>query len=199
MAIGRIEDEHKLIERIVEGDEQAFSVLFFNYLPVLQIFATKFTKSDDAAEEIIQDAFLRVWLNRDKLTEVENVKAYLYKYVSNECLSYLRKKLKEDRLIETFTHKQSKIHYSTSEEINLNEITKIIAVAVDKLPEQRKNIYQLSRRDGKTIPEIAEILNISPNTVKNALVTSLKSIRLHLNQHGIVFIFPLVLFFFKIK
>ncbi|WP_293312979.1 RNA polymerase sigma-70 factor [Pedobacter sp. UBA5917] len=187
------------MKKIVEGDEQAFSVLFFNYLPVLQIFATKFTKSDDAAEEIIQDAFLRVWLNRDKLAEVENVRAYLYKYVSNECLSYLRKKLKEDRVIDAFTNKQPSSHNSTSDAINLNEITKIISVAVEKLPEQRKNIYQLSRCDGKSIPEIAEILNISPNTVKNALVISLKSIRLHLNQHGIIFVFPLVLFFFKIK
>ncbi len=199
MVTGKTEDEHKLIEKIVEGDEQAFSVLFFKYLPVLQIFATKFTKSDDAAEEIIQDAFLRVWLNRDKLVEVENVKAYLYKYVSNECLSYLRRKLKEDKMVDAFTNKQLSSHNNTAEEINLNEITKIIAVAVEKLPEQRKNIYQLSRRDGKSIPEIAEILNISPNTVKNALVISLKSIRLHLNQHGIVFVFPIVYFFFKIK
>ncbi len=199
MAPGRIEDERKLIEKIVGGDEQAFSVLFFKYLPVLQIFATKFTKSDDAAEEIIQDSFLRVWLNRDKLAEVDNVKAYLYKYVSNECLSYLRKKLKEDRVVDAFTAKQQNSHNSTVETINLNEVTKIIAIAVEKLPDQRKNIYQLSRRDGKTIPEIAEILNISPNTVKNALVTALKSIRIHLDQHGFVFLFPIVFFFLKIK
>jgi len=199
MALGRIEDERRLIEKIVEGDEQAFSVLFFKYLAVLHIFAAKFTKSDDAAEEIIQDAFLRVWLNRDKLGEVDNVKAYLYKYVSNECLSYLRKKLKEDRVVDAFTAKQQNSHNNTIETINLNEVTKIIAIAVDKLPDQRKNIYQLSRRDGKTIPEIAEILNISPNTVKNALVIALKSIRIHLDQHGIVLFFPIVLFFLRIK
>lgn len=199
MALGRIEDERKLIEKIVEGDEQAFSVLFFKYLPVLHIFAAKFTKSEDAAEEIIQDSFLRVWLNRDKLAEVDNVKAYLYKYVSNECLSYLRKKLKEDRVVDAFVAKQQNSHNNTVETINLNEVTKIIAIAVEKLPDQRKNIYQLSRRDGKTIPEIAEILNISPNTVKNALVIALKSIRIHLDQHGIVFFFPIICFFFKIK
>ena len=199
MAPGRIEDERKLIEKIVEGDEQAFSVLFFKYLPVLQIFATKFTKSDDAAEEIIQDSFLRVWLNRDKLADVANVKAYLYKYVSNECLSYLRKKLKEDRVVDAFVAKQENSHNNTAETINLNEVTKIIAIAVEKLPDQRKNIYQLSRRDGKTIPEIAEILNISPNTVKNALVIALKSIRIHLDQHGIVFFFPIFFSFLKIK
>jgi len=199
MAVGNADKERALIDKIVEGDEQAFSVLFFKYLPVLQIFATKFTKSDDAAEEIIQDAFLRVWLNRDKLAEVENVKAYLYKYVSNECLSYLRKKLKEDRVVDAFTAKQPDSHNHTADVVNLNEINKIVATAVEKLPEQRRKIYQLSRGDGKTIPEIAEILNISPSTVKNALVIALKSIRIHLDQHGIVFLFPVVYTFFKIK
>lgn len=199
MAVGNVDKDRVLIDKIVDGDEQAFSVLFFKYLPVLQIFATKFTKSDDAAEEIIQDSFLRVWLNRDKLAEVDNVKAYLYKYVSNECLSYLRKKLKEDRVIDAFIAKQQNSYNNTVETINLNEVTKIIATAVEKLPDQRKNIYQLSRRDGKTIPEIAEILNISPNTVKNALVIALKSIRIHLDQHGIVFFFPMVFFLFENK
>lgn len=199
MVLGRTEDERKLIEKIVVGDEQAFTVLFFKYLPVLQVFAKKFTKSDEATEEIIQDAFLRVWLNRDKLAEVENVKAYLYKYVSNECLSYLRKKLKAEKMIDALTIKQNDSHNNTIETIDLNEVTKIIAAAVEKLPDQRRNIYQLSRRDGKTIPEIAEILHISPNTVKNALVTALKSIRIHLDQHGIVFVSPIVFYFLKIK
>lgn len=199
MALGIGDKEGELIEKIVEGDEQAFSVLFFKYLPVLQAFATKFTKSDDAVEEIIQDAFLRVWLNRDKLAAVENVRAYLYKYVSNECLSYLRKKLKDDKITDAFAAKHEHSHNNTSETIDLNEVTKIIAAAVEKLPDQRRNIYQLSRRDGKTIPEIAEMLHVSPNTVKNALVTALKSIRIHLDQHGIVFFFPIVFLFLKIK
>lgn len=48
MAVSNVDKEHALIDKIVGGDEQAFSVLFFKYLPVLQVFATKFTKSDDA-------------------------------------------------------------------------------------------------------------------------------------------------------
>jgi RNA polymerase sigma factor (sigma-70 family) len=83
--------------------------------------------------------------------------------------------------------------------VHLNEINKIVAIAVEKLPEQRKKIYQLSRGDGKTIPEIAETLGISPNTVKNALVMALKSIRIQLDQHGITFVLPIACCFFKIK
>lgn len=198
MAISGNEQERVLIERIVTGDEHAFSVLFFNYLPVLQSFAVKFSKSDEDAEEIIQESFLRIWLNRDKLLDVINIKAYLYKYVSNECLTYLRRKLKEDKVIDRFREKQPNSSDVTSESIHLNEITRIINVAVDQLPSQRKKIYQLSRQEGKTIPEIAELLDISQNTVKNALVIALKAIRNHLDQHGIVFVLPLAGYFFKI-
>jgi len=185
MAFKDCDKERELIKEIIEGSEKAFSILFFNYLPVLQLFAFKFTKSEHASEEVIQDAFLRIWLNRDKLEHVENVKAYLYKYVSNECLSYLRKKLKEDRAIDLLKSQHSDFDNVTLDAIHLNEINKLIASAVRKLPQQRRKIYELSRGEGKTIPEIAEILELSVSTVKNALVIALKTIRENLIQHGI--------------
>lgn len=189
--------EKELIKKIVDGDEQAFSVIFFKYLPVLQSFALKFSKSADATEEIIQDAFVRVWLNRDKLSDVENVKAYLYKYVSNECLTFLRKKIRAEKVSDIYKIKNPDHTTNTSDTINLNEINRIVAKAVNKLPNQRRKIYQLSRSDGKTIPEIAEILDISPSTVKNALVTALKEIRQELHQHGITLFLLILQLFIK--
>lgn len=185
MAFKEIDKERALITEIVAGNEQAFSILFFKYLPVLQSFAYKFTKSEHATEEIIQDTFLRIWLNRDKLEQVENVKAYLYKYVSNECLSYVRKKLKEEKAIDLLKNAHSDTENSTMDAIHLNEINRIVAAAVDKLPQQRKKVYELSRGEGKTIPEISDILGVSPSTVKNTLVIALKNIRENLLQHGI--------------
>ncbi|MFW0715709.1 RNA polymerase sigma factor [Pedobacter sp. N23S346] len=193
MAFKDCDKERELIKEIVEGSEKAFSILFFKYLSVLQSFALKFTKSEHAAEEVIQDAFLRIWLNRDKLEQVENVKAYLYKYVSNECLSYLRKKVKEDKAIDLLKSRHSDRDNVTLDSIHLNEINKLITSAVGKLPQQRRKIYELSRGEGKTIPEISEILGLSPSTVKNALVIALKSIRENLIQHGIPLIWLVLL------
>lgn len=192
-----MDKEREMINEIVEGNEKAFSKMFFHYLPVLKSFAFKFTKSEHATEEIIQDAFVRIWLSRDKLDQVENVKAYLYKYVSNECLSYLRKKLNEEKLIANFTVHHPKDSNQTNEQIQLNEIKRIVASSVNKLPPKRREIYQLSRNEGKSIAEIAAILSISQNTVKNALVTALKYIRLELEMHGITFFIPLFMIFFK--
>lgn len=194
MALNEIDDERKLITEICAGNEKAFSVLFFKYLSVLQSFAFKFTKSEHATEEIIQDAFLRIWLNRDKLEQVENVKAYLYKYVSNECLSYLRKKIKEEKAIGILKTHVDNHENVTLDAIHLNEINQIIMAAVNKLPPQRRRIYELSRGEGKTIPEISEILGVSVNTVKNTLVIALKTIRESLIQHGVLLF---VLYFIK--
>ena len=195
MALKHTEDEKELIEKIVAGDEKAFSILFFKYLPVLNSFATKFTKSSDIAQEIIQDAFVRVWLNREKLEYVDNVKAYLYKYVSNECLAYLRKKLKDEKVIDKLKISHSDSSNTTSEAIDLNEINKIISSAVEKLPQQRKKIFRLSRNEGKTIPEIAELLGISSNTVKNSLVIALKSVKDELSWYGITLCLYFLYFF----
>lgn len=189
MAAKKLDQENELIARIVAGDEKAFTALFFHYLPVLQSFALKFTKSDLVTEEIIQDTFLRIWLSRDKLESVENVKAYLYKFVSNECLSYLRKSLKETKILENARLNQQTSSNNTMDTINLNEINALVTVAVDKLPYQRRKIYLLSRVEGKNIQEIAEILNLSPNTVKNSLVSALKSIRTYLVSQGISLVF----------
>lgn len=179
-------NEQLLLKQIAEGDEQAFAVLFYRYLPVLQPFALKFTKSAAAAEEIIQDTFLRVWLNRDKIEGVENVKAWLYRYASNECLNYLRKALNQAKAIDNMEIDHPKQSNITTETINLNDINVLVAEAVDKLPQQRRKIYQMSRNEGMNIPEIADALELSPNTVKNALVISLKTIREYLNKHGVV-------------
>lgn len=179
-------NEQLLLKQIAEGDEQAFAVLFYRYLPVLQPFALKFTKSADAAEEIIQDTFLRVWLNRDKIEGVENVKAWLYRYASNECLNYLRKALNQAKAIDNMEIDHPKQSNITTETINLNDINVLVAEAVYKLPQQRRKIYQMSRNEGMNIPEIADALELSPNTVKNALVISLKTIREYLNKHGVV-------------
>jgi len=191
------EKEQILIGKIVEGDEKAFSILFFNYLPVLQRFALKFTKSEEAMEEIIQDAFLRIWLNRDKLQDVENIRAYLYRYVSNECLTYLRKTLKETKIINTLRTQQIIHSNSTEDSVGLNEIRRLVGTIVYQMPPKRKQIYQMSRQDGKSIPEIAETLKVSPNTVKNTLVEALKTIREGLEKEGIVFVFLISLFFLK--
>jgi len=179
-------DEKQLFLQVSEGDEKAFGILFTVFLPKLYPFIIKLVKSEPGAQEIIQETFIRVWLSRDKLSEIDNPGGWLYKVASNECYSYLRKSVLNNKFFNTITFEPDPVN-TTQENFALKELNRLVGEAIDKLPAQRKKIYRMSRDEGKSIPEIAAILNLSPNTVKNALVTALKYIREYLVKYGIIF------------
>jgi len=188
-----VENERSLFRQVAEGDEKAFSSLFNLFLPRLYPSVIKLTKSESAVEEIIQETFIKVWLNRDKLGEMENPGGWIFRVASNQCYDYLRARALNDQLFVSTAIEPGGINI-THEWLDLKEVKRLIESAVSDLPEQRKKIYMLSRHQGKTIPEIAEILQLSPHTVKNALVTSLKFIREYLVRHGVTFFWiPIVL------
>ncbi|SOD13782.1 RNA polymerase sigma-70 factor [Pedobacter xixiisoli] len=175
---------HQVLLDASEGDEKAFAELFYEYSSNLLAFARKLSNNPSEAEEIIQNVFIRVWIHRDKLSEIENIKSWLYKFVVNESLTYIRKRGVRDRADLQFRTKAAIADNNIDKMVDLNELKRIVAKAVDCLPEQRKNIYNLSRNEGLSISQISELLNISPHTVKNTLVTSLKFIRDYLKKYG---------------
>jgi RNA polymerase sigma-70 factor (ECF subfamily) len=184
--------DKELFRLISEGDETAFRQLFHAYVPELLPLARHITKTDAAADDIIQETFLRLWISRDKLPAVENPRAWLLKIVFHQSFSYLRRQAVHDKAMdilgagaaaeELFTP-ESNLAYTT--------MIKLIGEAVSGLPPQAKRIYLLSREKGMKIPEIAAALSLSPSTVKNSLVRSLHTIRKHLEQAG--HLLPLVL------
>jgi len=178
-------NEKLLFYQVATGDEQAFATLFNLFLPRLYPFIIKFTRSETTAQEIIQETFIRVWLNRDKLSEIENPGGWLYKVASNECYSYARKRALNNKLFNTGTPETEQVAVMQPA-LELKELKALIHEAVHKLPAQRKKIYLMSRNQGKSIPEIAAALGLSPNTVKNALVISLKFIRNYLAKHEVI-------------
>lgn len=188
------QDEKLLFPLVAEGDEKAFGALFNMFLPRLYPFIIKFTRSEQAAQEIIQETFIRIWLNRDKLNDIKNPAGWLFKVATNECYNYLRKSVLNNNFFDTISSDPDATHDATQEWLDVKELKLLINEAVNKLPAQRKKIFQMSREQGKSIPEIAAELQISPHTVKNTLVISLKFIREHLIKHGIILFLFMFLF-----
>jgi len=177
-------DEKHLFSLVSEGDEKAFNVLFNLFLPRLYPYIIKLTRSETAAQEVIQETFIRVWLSRDKLAEIDNPTGWLLKVASNECYTHMRKSALNSRLPNHLS--RPTMINNAQELLDTKEIKQLVEEAVSALPPQRRKIYRMSRDQGKSIPEIASELQISPNTVKNALVISLKFIREHLARSGVM-------------
>lgn len=174
------------MEQIAQGDEKAFSRLFYAYLEGLQPFIRGLTHSTEDTREIIQETFMRLWMNRDKLPEVRDLNAWVYTIAINECYRYLKKKsIRENRLADLKeVDPAAEGDHSTLNVIQVREVYRLVREAVSKLPQRRRKIYQMSRDEGMKIPEIAAALSISPNTVKNTLVSSLGFIRQYMAEQG---------------
>lgn len=176
-----LHDEKQLLQQIAQWDEAAFSTLFYAYLGFLQPFIRRLTKQAVDTEEIIQETFLRLWMSRDRLEEVRSLDAWIYTIAVNECYKWLKKQSSRQQNLAAI---DGIADVSVLDGLHLKEVKRLIAEAVNELPASRRRIYQLSRDQGMKIPEIAALLGISPNTVKNTLVASLRSIRKYLALRG---------------
>ena len=181
-----LHNEREIVFQISEGNERAFLALYKHFYAQLKPIVQKYLNSGIEPEEILQQSFLKVWLNREKLPEVENLQAWIYKIAYREYLIALRKRLNyEDKLNKySLTLDEGNSQALPHDIVNLENIRERIQEVVNDLAPQRKAIYELSRNEGLRINEIAEKLSIAPQTVKNVLFTVLKMIREHLMKNG---------------
>ncbi|MBC9909154.1 RNA polymerase sigma factor [Chitinophaga varians] len=181
-----LNNENALLQQIASGDEQAFGVFFSYYYPQLFSLVHRFTLHDEDVREALQETFLQVWLQRDELTEIREMRGWLLRIATRQCRAILRKNLlmlrSEHKAYEdVFTAEQSTV---PAEPTTVAEIMRLVRDAVQQMPDQRRRIYQLSREEGLKPSEIAARLSLSVSTVKNTLVTALKQIRQHLANAG---------------
>ncbi|MDF2187790.1 RNA polymerase sigma-70 factor [Paraflavitalea sp. CAU 1676] len=176
--------EKELLNLVAKGNELAFRRIFDLYNKRLFTFAEGMLKSAADAEEIVQDCFTKVWLNRESLQVVENPGSYLYKIVRNSTIDHLRKTAREQNLINQVWANISHSDNSLEEEILKNDSQQLIAQALAQLSEQKQQVFRLSRESGLSHEAIASIMGLSKSRVNNILVESIRHIKNHLDKHS---------------
>ncbi len=187
--------EKELFQLIAKGDEVAFAALFKLYTPKLHGFLFNRTRNEANTQELVQQTFMRIWMSREKLCEIENPRAWIYKVAANECYKLIRNQMIRQKSMLAVVQENNSISEKETpgELIQFKELNNNLQAAINALPEQRRKIYILNRQHGMKTNEIAKELNISPKTVKNTLAASLKSIRSFLYKYDYIFIISLLL------
>lgn len=177
-------------ERLIQGDESAFTALFKTYYAVHCAKAQYLLKSAYEAEEVVQELFKKLWETHSTLPRVLSPAAYLSQAVRNACLNRLKQ---QGRIThEDLTGK----HVAYEESTDAAELIRIqyrIEQAVQELPESCQAIFRLSRFEQKTYPQIAEQLQLSPKTVENQMGIALKKLRQTLADLRVVIFFGILL------
>src|SRR6185436_18672107 len=122
----------------------------------------------------IQEVFLRLWMNRDRLAEINNPRGWIFRISANICYTWLKRKITERNIVQAMEVVESTDDETGAENVDTRILVKEIREAVNALPPGRKKIYQMSREQGMSISEIGEELDLSTQTVKNTLTKSLQ-------------------------
>ncbi|WEK35088.1 MAG: sigma-70 family RNA polymerase sigma factor [Candidatus Pseudobacter hemicellulosilyticus] len=170
--------DKELLARIAAGDGDAFHEFYRHFAPRLRAYVLKSTRSDSATEEILQASFIRIWLSRDKLPDIDNVPAWVYTVTARVCLQHFRRtKREKERMDRLQVVAPAETITTPMELMYLEEIRSVIQRALVQMPDSRRTIYRLSREQGKKPAEIAQLQGMPVGTVKNQLSAAMREIR----------------------
>lgn len=186
-------DEKELLAKIAAGDEQAFKKLFDLYKERFYSVALKMTRSDEVAEDIVQDVFMKIWNKRGRLVDIDNPSSYFFTAVYRRIYHHYRKIALEKKLLQVAPPVKGSVN-TTDEMVLAHESNKLISQAISKLPPQQQLVFKLSKQEGLSRNDVARQLHISPNTVKNHLADALKFIRTFIRNSNPAFLIILWLF-----
>ncbi len=173
----RLHIETELLEQIASGDKSAFAELFSCYRDRVYTISFKLTRSDIIAEEIVQDVFLKIWQKRADLKNIENFNAYLFIVTRNDAYKVLKDIARNHNFVILSEEDQALVINDTSDLLMGKEYSLLLQNAIDRLPNQQKQVYSLIKDQGFKREEVARKLQIQPETVKFHLAQAMKNIR----------------------
>lgn len=182
--------EDNFLFRIRSGDEEAFTELVNKYNPYLYAYAISLTKIKAQAQDIVQNTFLNLWANKEKLNLNTKVRPYLYRCIYNEFIDQYRKDKTQTELERLYHEMLHKTINNLNDDL-LEKKTRILKTEIKNLPEKSKEIFLLSKSDGFTNKEIANILGVHIKSVEYHISNSYKILRKKIGEKLELFLFIL--------
>ena len=168
----------------INDDVKAFESLFYLLNEPLIQFCTMYINRIEAAEDIVSDVFFKCWTNRKNLIYIQNLDTYLFVSVKNQSLNYIKKFSRIHLVQIDYTNDFKFVNtFNPQEELEKKELMFTLEQAIETLPQQCRIIFRLIKEDDLKYKEVAEILSLSPKTVKNQLYRAIKKLNCVLSEH----------------
>ena len=168
--------DKQLIRAIKNGDTKSFSKLFEKYYDKYFSFACALLHDTDAAEDVLQNVFLKIWLGRERLDENRSIENYLLVSVSNEIFDWLRLKYNQVVVHEEDVEKED-VSADIEASLAWAETSDKMDAIIRKMPPQRQRIFLMSRYSNMSSKDIADSLDLSVRTVERHIYLALKDLK----------------------
>ncbi len=188
-------EENELLLLLRKDDQFAFKMIYDRYYPRIYQTALRYLKSSHAGQEVVQDVFMKLWLERHQLSHLSSLEAWLYTVARNNIMNRLKRTAVEWKAKRHFTDTTPVAEQTTLNVLKDREYSLLLKEALQHLPLQQRQVFELARHEKLTYAEIGERLQISPLTVKTHMSRALQHIRAWMAGRGIEI--PLIVFLLK--
>jgi RNA polymerase sigma-70 factor (ECF subfamily) len=170
------------IADLKSGNTKVFEALFKQWYEPLCRYAHSMLHDEEEAEDIAQKTFCKLWDTREKLEIHTSIKSYLYKMVHNACLNKIKQWQMQSEHHEQMTYCAVSAVNHVEQALAYRELNRQVEIAVAALPERCREVFLLSRMQHLSYIQIAQKMQISPNTVETQIVKALKTLRIKLKE-----------------
>lgn len=185
-----MEKERLLLAELREGSEKAFDVLYKLYREQLYGTIFRLIKFHEFAEEILQDVFIKVWLNRDTIDLSKSFSAYLNTIAKNTTYDYFRKIASDNAKIEQMISIMKSYEPATVESaIALKEVQSHLDEILVKIPAKCREVYVLCKIEGRSHEEVSKLLNVSKSTINNHIMKASRIVKANWKPEYLLFLF----------
>lgn len=193
-------EEVDLLIALQSGSQAAFAQIYRLYSARIYLNILKMVKSEDEAQELLQDVFFKVWSKRHLIEPEQSFRSYLFQIAKYTVYNFIRKN-KLEKQVQDYMRQQTKEGYThVEEDLSYRENELWYAETIEQLPPQRKQIYKLCKIDGKSYAEVSELLGISTSTVNDHIVKATRFIKdRYLNRDATLFVAIAYLFLNQLK
>lgn len=183
-----------IVNRLIRDDKSALDELYRYYYPRLYVFSRKFLKVEDDINDILQDVFVKIWENRRKIKNTETFNAWIFTITKNTLISYFRENIKLAEFEARVRRMATTEGLLTENVAEYEDLREKIGQLVEKLPEKRRQIFNLSREKGLSNREIALEMGISVKTVEDHMMHAIRFLKESLKSLDILTLLYITLF-----
>ncbi len=175
-------NEKEILQKIAEGDEGAFNILYQKISPIAYGVAVNLLKDSLQAEDIVQDIFVKLWSGRKTLPVVQNLENFVFILTRNAVFSYFKKVTLETKVLAAIKESTASNDTAAFHVTEEKEYQKILQSAISQLPPQQQQVYMLAEEKELSYSEIALSMHLSKETVKRHLALARKFIRFYVSN-----------------
>jgi len=174
----------ELVSLLKKGQEEAFTILYQRHWAIIYQQVYRILRDDDECRDVIQEVFSSLWLKREQLADNTNLGAYLYIQGRNRVFSLIAKNRVRSDYLNSITQFMEKVDRNATDLLEEKEIFARVEQEINRLPPRMREIFILSREEGRSHKEIADALGLSEQTVKKQVHNALKIIKPKLQNLG---------------